>query len=610
MLMKQIKYISQIASSIIILTGCAKTEVVAPVSVSGQEISFTTYNGREQTKATSLGSGDSFNVCAYQKVDAVESSYYASQRYLFNSVTNSFVSSPVRYWPDSGTLDFYAVSPTVCVDSGNEITADKTVSFTADGKTDFTGVLLSGQSRPAILGVLPKLTFGHKLSKVSFIAAETETNLKYVIESATLKADNVSTFSFSSAGDGSWSEPTSSDTYDLISSELTVPYNTPSGWAIGDALYLLPRQRSDSETVKLTISYSVYDQSGQTTTLKDRLVYKATKSVDLTLSAASDWGINRSIVYLLSLPTDDPDGKGIISFTVYGSKWDNDTDITIKFVSSITVPPPSVPELSLAGNVTLTATVLPADATLKTVVWSSSDTLIAVVNPSTGVVTGVAPGTVTITATSQDGSGVTGTGQVTVAPPEAVDLGLSVKWATWNMGASLPQEYGGYYAWGETETRSDYSWNTYKWGTGASVQRVSKYCTSSSFGPVDNKRVLDPEDDVAHVKWGGSWRMPTEAEWKELQDNCKSTWTTVGGVNGRLLTSIKAGYTDKSIFLPAAGYRDGSSLSYVGSDGYYWSSSLYMDNSSSAWLLYFYSVNLFPSGNSRYRGHSVRPVTD
>ena len=104
---------------------------------------------------------------------------------------------------------------------------------------------------------------------------------------------------------------------------------------------------------------------------------------------------------------------------------------------------------------------------------------------------------------------------------EYVDLGLSVKWATCNMGASSPEEYGDHYAWGETETESTYDWNTYKWCKG-SKNTLTKYCTDSDYGTVDNKTVLDPEDDVAQVKWGGNWRMPTDAEIEELRENCIS----------------------------------------------------------------------------------------
>ena len=188
---------------------------------------------------------------------------------------------------------------------------------------------------------------------------------------------------------------------------------------------------------------------------------------------------------------------------------------------------------------------------------------------------------------------------------EYVDLGLSVKWATCNVGASAPEDYGGYYAWGETEEKSNYDWSTYKWCKG-SYDTLTKYCTSSSYGKVDNKTVLDPEDDVAHVKWGGTWRMPTLEEQKELSEKCTWTWTTQNGVKGYKVT----GPNGNSIFLPAAGYRNGTGAGSRGSYGYYWSSSLYSGNSLSAYSLRFRSGYCGWNYSRRHSGRSVRPVSE
>ena len=187
-------------------------------------------------------------------------------------------------------------------------------------------------------------------------------------------------------------------------------------------------------------------------------------------------------------------------------------------------------------------------------------------------------------------------------PYEAIDLGLSVKWATCNVGATKPEEYGGYYAWGETEEKSNYEWSTYKWCKG-SYDTMTKYCTSSSYGTVDNKTVLDPEDDVAHVKWGGDWRMPTRAEQDELRNSCTWQWTSVNGVNGNKVT----GPNGNSIFLPAAGYRLGTDVYWGGSRGFYWSS-LYSYSSGSAYNLDFYDGSFNWDSNGRLFGFSVRPV--
>lgn len=185
---------------------------------------------------------------------------------------------------------------------------------------------------------------------------------------------------------------------------------------------------------------------------------------------------------------------------------------------------------------------------------------------------------------------------------QAVDLGLSVKWANMNVGAESPEGYGDYFAWGETVTKATYDWSTY-FDTNDRGHTFTKYNNEGG------KTVLDPEDDAAHVNWGGSWRIPTKAEWQELLDNCTWTWTKLNRINGYKVTSNKAGYTDKFIFLPAAGYRNGSGVSNVGSGGYYWSSALFEDHSSYAWNLNFNSGNRYLDFDyRRVNGHSVRPV--
>lgn len=190
---------------------------------------------------------------------------------------------------------------------------------------------------------------------------------------------------------------------------------------------------------------------------------------------------------------------------------------------------------------------------------------------------------------------------------EYVDLGLSVKWATCNVGASNPEEYGDYFAWGETEPKSTYDGSTYKYCNG-SLSSLTKYCTNSSYGTVDNKTTLDLSDDAARANWGGSWRMPTDAELTELREQCTWTWTTQNGVYGYKVTSKKSGYTNKSIFLPAAGYRGGSSLNLAGSIGNCWSSSLSTGYPKSAWYVYFGSDGVRRYDHTREYGLSVRPV--
>ena len=199
---------------------------------------------------------------------------------------------------------------------------------------------------------------------------------------------------------------------------------------------------------------------------------------------------------------------------------------------------------------------------------------------------------------------------------EWVDLGLpsGTKWATCNVGATSPEELGNYYAWGETAPKDDYRWHTYKWATATynddrwNLETLTKYNTRSSYGTVDNKTVLEPEDDVAAVNWGGQWRMPTDAEWTELRENCEWTWTrnyNGTGVAGRIVTSKING---NSIFLPAAGSRYYDVLDNAGYGGYYWSSSLNTGIPYFAWNVLFLSGLVSRGNNRRYYGRSVRPV--
>ncbi len=246
--------------------------------------------------------------------------------------------------------------------------------------------------------------------------------------------------------------------------------------------------------------------------------------------------------------------------------------------------------------------------------WYSDNPLIATVDDE-GVITAVSNGIAHITAMLGTKSvectvTVTDTPEGTsVAVPEYVDLGLSVKWATFNVGATKPEEYGAYFSWGEIEKKNDYSWTTYHWCNGSS-NTLTKYNTSDGLGDVDSYTVLSSADDVAQAKWGGDWRMPTENEMNELLDNCKWTWTRLNGTNGYLVTSMVAGYTSQSIFLPAAGRRIDQHVDEVGSTGYYWTSSLFTEISYYAMAV----TQSFPGGSvskspeGRRGGISVRPV--
>ncbi|MBO4595171.1 MAG: hypothetical protein J5632_00970 [Bacteroidales bacterium] len=229
--------------------------------------------------------------------------------------------------------------------------------------------------------------------------------------------------------------------------------------------------------------------------------------------------------------------------------------------------------------------------------------------------------------------------------PEAIDLGTivngkNVKWASFNIGASKPYEYGDYFAWGETTTKTDYSWGTYAYATGAS-SKLTKYChedgtsywdaTSKPDGP-DGIETLYPSDDVAHAKLGGGWRMPTFDDFKALralktkaeEENSDYIWepwvfaTDENGdeakdSNGNVIYGLRITRksTNAVLFLPAAGYCDGTTIGkQVGIFGYYWSSYLYVANANCGYRFDVYEDGSGFMPSSRSMGLSVRPVTD
>ena len=216
-------------------------------------------------------------------------------------------------------------------------------------------------------------------------------------------------------------------------------------------------------------------------------------------------------------------------------------------------------------------------------------------------------------------------------PDGAVDLGIvmtredgttyKLYWSKSNLSASglsaNPEDYGDYYAWGETAPKSDYSWSTYKWCNG-SKNTFTKYNTSSSYGStVDNITELQRDekegetmDDAAREKLGGKWRLPTDAEWKALIEQC--TWARTDnyngtGVAGRIVTSNKNG---NSIFLPASGSRFDGGIYGAGSSGYYWSSSLDTDYPYGARDVLCNPDGVYRGRDPRYYGNSVRPVSE
>ena len=194
--------------------------------------------------------------------------------------------------------------------------------------------------------------------------------------------------------------------------------------------------------------------------------------------------------------------------------------------------------------------------------------------------------------------------------PHTIDLGLpsGALWACCNVGATKPEENGDYFAWGETEPKENYSWGTYKWCNG-NQHSMNKYCYDSAYGIIDNKTVLELEDDAAYMIFGSEWRMPTKEEQDEFRENCDWEWTIHKGVMGMKVKSRK---NDVCVFLPACGYRSGNSKSYVSEYGYYQSASLDMTNSDDSYYFYFNSAGHYWQDFStivgRDVGFSVRPV--
>ena len=187
---------------------------------------------------------------------------------------------------------------------------------------------------------------------------------------------------------------------------------------------------------------------------------------------------------------------------------------------------------------------------------------------------------------------------------EAVDLGLSVKWANMNVGAKKSSGFGSYFAWGETKPKDYYSWNTYIWSKG-NTPFLTKYSTA------DRMSKLAPSDDAARANWGSDWRMPTMEEFDELvnPDNCTWEWTTQDGVNGYKVTGKKTG---NSIFLPITGFRFYKDVQFRAISGIYWTSSLYTTNPNKAWCLEFnfsnIDVHYGDLSSNRFSGRCIRAV--
>ncbi len=303
--------------------------------------------------------------------------------------------------------------------------------------------------------------------------------------------------------------------------------------------------------------------------------------------------------------------------------------ITVKQAGRIAVSSVRLDKKSLTlrpeDTATLVATVKPDNATDKTVSWTSSDAEVATVD-ETGKVTAIKDGSAIITARAGDETAECKV-RVQTVPDGAVDLGVVVKrkdgstyklfWAKCNLGASAPEEYGDYYSWGEIKTKEKYLWETYKWANGAK-NKLTKYSLPNywdGIGEPDNKTVLDLEDDVAHVKLGGNWRMPTKEELEALVEQCTWNYVTINGIKCFEVKSKVEGNTNTIYFPPTGNLYDTSNLG-VGNYGCYWSSSLrerepsYAQTLSLDFIEYANPVDVSIGSADRESGCTIRAVTE
>ena len=299
----------------------------------------------------------------------------------------------------------------------------------------------------------------------------------------------------------------------------------------------------------------------------------------------------------------------------------NDVD-SVRFIKAVTSIALSQESITIGLNETyqLSATVLPEDADVKVVEWESSDESVAQVSDN-GMVTAVAAGTCTVTCRATDGSGVYAECQVTVTQSghgeigghEYVDFGLpsGTLWATMNVGADNPNDYGNYYSWGETETRDFYDWTAYKYFIAGNQLSVLKY------NSVDYLTELEPEDDAATTIWGEAWQIPSYEQVSELMDTnyVSRTYRPYDEIQPEASAGVE--FTSKingvSIFLPAAGITNKTTIDQAGTYGYYWSRTLGTSTSGSEARDMTFRINPpnswgDASSTRRYYGLTIRPV--
>lgn len=192
---------------------------------------------------------------------------------------------------------------------------------------------------------------------------------------------------------------------------------------------------------------------------------------------------------------------------------------------------------------------------------------------------------------------------LTVKAQETIDLGLSVNWGFANIGATTPEDPGAYFAWGEINEKTEYSWKTYIHSSGHE-KTMTKYCVNAYYGKVDDKKQLGTSDDAAKQLLGGDWHIPTKAEFQELEEKCQWEWVEQNGKAGYRVT----GPSGNSIFLPAAGNKYNATVSNLGKRGDYWTSTLGEDYSNNGVNYTFWNEGHKLASNFRYYGRTIRAV--
>lgn len=207
---------------------------------------------------------------------------------------------------------------------------------------------------------------------------------------------------------------------------------------------------------------------------------------------------------------------------------------------------------------------------------------------------------------------------------EAVDMGFpsGTLWATCNMGATSPEQNGDYYSWGETETKSEYSVENYKWYYDRDQYKILKYCTNDDRGyvdytphKIDRKTALDSIDNAVIVKMGDNWDIPTLTEYRELLYRTTVRWCKLNGVYGYMFTSKEKGYTDRSIFLPMSGQFDEDTNDFIGKFGFYWTRTIYPGETYSSAVLQMDhktgdNITVTNTRRERYMGLPIRPIAN